>query len=279
MTPVTADKLLACLRSVVAPANVEEWLLPDVAGAPDRELLRQDSAYAQAIHDLLKGLGVVSPDGKTTSPMAYYFVQSLLSTIRDGALTEQSWQGLPDEGCAGSGARLVHLLEETRMACAADPMPLRIVRASTAVIKARQGSDDVYLMQYDMKARQFQPIGGKQEISDGSSEAALTRELCEELALTDIQVDRDFSLNPLAVDIQVDEISASLHVMTRYTHSFYHLTDVRFPLPTDQFTRWLTGAEMTSGRTIDGYAVSTLFEEYIPGVLPTLAYSLPSPLP
>ena len=77
MSPINsnADTLLACLRSVAAPANVEEWLLPDVGGAADIELLQQSSGYAQGIHDLLMALGVVSQTGDATSPMAYYFVQ------------------------------------------------------------------------------------------------------------------------------------------------------------------------------------------------------------
>src|SRR5258706_13922556 len=139
MTPMmNTDKLLAVLRSVGVPAEVEEWLTPDIGATPDHELIRQHAGYAQAIYDLLAALGVVSGSGNATSPMAYYFVQSLLGAVRDGAFTEQSWQGLPDEGCAGAGARIVHLLEDVRLSCASTPLPMRIVRASTAVIKARR---------------------------------------------------------------------------------------------------------------------------------------------
>jgi hypothetical protein len=269
-----ADKLLAALRSIGAPRNVEEWFVPDTGDERDQHLVSQNNDYTQAVYDVLAALGVVSDDGEATSPMAYYFVQSLLGVVRDGALNDQAWRGPVTEVCAGAGARLVRHLEETRLACAEEPLPLRIVRASTAVIKARRGDEDVYLMQYDEKARQFQPIGGKEELTDGSPEAAMTRELCEELALEGIEPGRDFSLTALAADVQTDEISASLHVITRYTHSFYHLTDVRFAVPLDEHTRWLTEYEMNTGFTLDGHVVSRLFEDYMPGMLPTLGYSL-----
>ena len=272
------DQLLACLQSIPAPTDVEEWLVKDHrSSSPSSPASSQDvqGDYDRAVRDLLVALGVLSAEsGAPTSPMAYYFVQSLSYAILDRALTPESWRSLPDEGCAGSGARLVHLLEETRLTCATSPTPLRVVRAVTAVIKARHGDQDVYLMQYDHKARQFQPLGGKQEAFDADGVAALTRELCEELNITSLTPGQDFAVHPLTQNVQVSEVSASVHVLTRYDHSFYHLSDIRFPLPIDSTTRWLTAAEMVAGRTTDGYAVTSLFEDYLPGILPTLGYSL-----
>jgi len=268
------DQLLAYLHSIPAPADVEEWLVKDHASSE----LSQPSVqgdYAHAMRELLAALGVLTADsGAVTSPMAYYFVRSLAYAIQDRALTPGSWRGLPDEGCAGAGARLVRLLEETRLACASTPTPLRVVRAVTAVIKARRGAQDVYLMQYDQKARQFQPIGGKQEAFDADAVAALTRELCEELNIATLTPGQDFAVHPLTQNVQVSEVSASVHVVTRYDHSFYHLTDIRFALPDDALTRWITAAEMAAGRTTDGLAITSLFEDYLPGILPTLGYSL-----
>ncbi|MEP7286483.1 MAG: hypothetical protein ABI947_12015 [Chloroflexota bacterium] len=275
---MTIDQLLDCLHTVPAPDNIEEWLRSNAFLSTPHGAI--EASYQQAIYDLLTALGVLSAQtGEATSPMAYYFVQSLACTIRDNTFSADSWQGVPEDDCRGAGARLVRLLEETRLTCTPEPTPLRIVRASTAVIKAQRGGQDVYLMQYDAKARQFQPLGGKQELTDASSEAALTRELCEELALDGLIAGRDFAIHPLALNVRVDEISASIQVVTRYYHSLYHLTDIRFPLHNDEITRWLTGAEMTAGRTIDGYAISSLFEDYIPGMLPSLDYSLKTSLP
>jgi 8-oxo-dGTP pyrophosphatase MutT (NUDIX family) len=211
--------------------------------------------------------------------MAYYFVQSLVQLARDGALTPDSWQGLMGEGCAGSGARIVHLLEETRMTCSANPTPLRIIRAVMAVIKGRRGDEDVYLMQYDHKAEQFQPIGGKQELTDASSEAALTRELCEELSLASLSPGQDFHVRPLVEHVKFTEISASVHVVTQYDHGFYHLTDIRFPLKSDHATRWITASELADGKTRDGLSVSSLMDDTMPGLLTALPYSLSTPVP
>ncbi len=272
---MTTGALMDCLQALRIPDGVEEWLRPEEA-APST---RSSHDYRRGVNDVLAALGALSAEtGELTSPMAYYFVRSLLASLHDGTLNAASWQGLPDDACAGTGARLVRLLEENRLACCDNPTPLRVVRAVTAVIKALRGSEDVYLMQYDTKARQFQPIGGKQELYDADSIAALTRELCEELAIDGIQADQDFKSVPLAENVRVNEVSASLHILTQYDHSFYHLTDVKFPLITDSITRWLTAAEMFAGKTNDGLAVTTLFEDFIPGILPTLGYSIAEPL-
>jgi len=271
---MSREKLLACLQAIQAPKGIEEWLVTahnESASSGNAG----SSEYGLAVHDLLAALGLVSAEAsEATSPMAYYFIQSLYHVSNEGTLTAENWRGLPDEGCAGAGARLVHLMEDSRLACTANPTPLRIVRAVTAVIKARQAEQDVYLMQYDQKARQFQPLGGKQEHFDADGEAALTRELCEELAIAELRPGHDFKVRPLKQDVKVDEVSASVHVVTRYSHSFYHLTDIRFPIVTDQMTRWLTVDEVTAGKTGDGLAVTSLFEDYMPGILPTLGYSL-----
>src|SRR5260221_1052685 len=271
---MSREKLLACLQAIQAPADVEEWLIT----AHERSASsggESNTEYDRAIRDLLVGLGIISAEtGEATSPMAYYLIQRLYHALDEGPLMPENWRGLPDEGCAGAGARLVHLMEETRLGCTANPTPLRIVRAVTSVIKARQAGQDVYLMQYDQKARQFQPIGGKQEHFDSDGEAALTRELCEELAIAELRPGLDFRIHPLNQDLKVDAVSASVHVLTRYSHSFYHLTDVRFPISIDEATRWLSAAEVQAGKTTDGLAITSLFEDYMPGVLPTLSYSL-----
>jgi 8-oxo-dGTP pyrophosphatase MutT (NUDIX family) len=270
---MSSDALLACLGAIRPPADVEEWLR---IGGPRPGDAEPSLDYQQAARDVLAAFGVLSAEtGEVTSPMAYYFVQSLVHSVQDGALTSGAWQGLMGDGCAGSGARIVHLLEENRLTCSARPTPLRTIRAVIAVIKARREGKDVYLMQYDRKAEQFQPIGGKQEASDASSEAALTRELCEELSLAELTPGKDFRIKPLVEHVRFMEVSASVHVVTEYDHGFYHLTDIRFPVQIDHDTRWISASELAAGKTGDGYAVSPLLDEYMPGVLATLPYSVP----
>lgn len=270
------DPLLACLGAFRRPADVEAWVADD----------DEDSAegipgpYRRAIHDLLAAIGLIDPEtGAFASPTAYYFVRSLRDTIRERALTEESWRGAAEDACTGMGARLLRLLETHRVACVAQPAPMRTVSTVLAIIKARRGDSDVYLMQYDRGAGQFQPLGGKREESDASNEAALTRELGEELALDGLMPGRDFSIRPLAEHVRSRTVSASLNVITEYDHSFYHLTNVRFPLVPDLDTRWVTAVELARGRTEDGRAVSRLMVEALAAWLPGLEYSLAYGLP
>ena len=268
---MTFDSLIACLNALQPPAGVEEWLRPNHSSMQ----MTPSNDYQRAVWDVLVALGGIADTGEVTSPMAYYFIQSLIYAIQEGTLSEKTWQAdVMTDTCTGTGVQLVHLLESHRLTCGENPTPLRTIQAVTAVIKARRDGGDVYLMQYDEKANQFQPIGGKRELTDASAEAALTRELCEELAIPSLTPGEDFQLRPLAKHVGVREVSASIHVITQYDHSLYHLTEVRFPIQTDQWTRWLSAPELAARRTVDGYPITPLFEDFIPGVLPTLDYSL-----
>jgi 8-oxo-dGTP pyrophosphatase MutT (NUDIX family) len=276
---MSQDALITCLQAYPRPEDAEAWILadqPDQADQADQPEAPVPEAYRRAVHDLLIALGVISAQtGQFTSPAAYCFVQSLLCAFRDGALKAETWAGALVDECAGTGVRLVRLLESHRLACVAAPTPLRRVQAVMAIIKARRAGTDVYLMQYDQKAAQFQPLGGKRETFDASNAAALTRELCEELEIERLTPGEDFNIHPLIEHIKINTVSASLHVLTQYDHSFYHLTDVRFPIRTDSITRWITAAELAAGKTEDGYAISKLADEHLPGILATLGYSLP----
>ena len=269
---MTIDSLTACLRAIQPPAKIEEWVRAEGLSAPG-SLPSPD--YQQAVRDLLALLGVVSEDGgQIVSPTAYYFVQSLLYARRDGVLSPAVWQGKGAQDCTSLGGDLVTLLESHRLACSPSPTPVRVVEAVMAVIKARRGNEDVYLMQYDEKAAQFQPLGGKREAFDISSEAALTRELCEELVIDSLTAGQDFKIRPLLEHLKLNEVSASVHVITQYDHSFYHLTDVRFSFAIDHITRWIGETELASRKTHDGYAITSLYDDYMPGTLKTLPYSL-----
>ncbi len=273
---MTIDILLACLRAIPRPAEAEEWLLTNPTVVP-RGTVPAD--YRRAVQDMLVAMGVISAEtGEVTSPIAYYFVQSLLASLRDGALTPAAWQGAASDDRAGIGARLVRLLETHRASSLKNPAPLRVIQAVMAVIKARRGTEDVYLMQYDKRAEQFQPIGGKQENFDADSEAALTRELCEELEIEGLQPGRDFELRPVVDHVHSMEVSPTVYLITQYDHSFYHVTNIRFPVPTDQYTRWISAAELADGRTHDGLAISGLLDEHVRNAMATLEYSLPHPV-
>lgn len=233
------------------------------------------SAYEDALRDLFKALGIFTDDGQTFSTRtAHFFAQSLLRCVEEDALTAGAWHGTPDEPCSGIGALLTQALEQHRRVCSPHPQPLRVIRAVVAIIKARRNGEDVYLMQYDEPARQFQPLGGKREREDDSNAATLVRELREELFMDHLLPGRDFTLYPLVEGIRETSVSDSVYVLSAYEHSFYQLLDVRFDLPTDEQTRWLTTQELVRGQTHDGLKVSRLIATYLAEILPSLRYSL-----
>jgi 8-oxo-dGTP pyrophosphatase MutT (NUDIX family) len=267
----SAAQLLAVLNTLRRPEQAETW----VTSAQPHAAFSVSPDYANGILDLLTAMGVLDDSSQASSPNAYYFVRSLAALIQDGTLTSAVWQGAPTEGCSGAGARLLRHFEEMRLRCTNNPTPLRVVRASVAVIKARSTAGDVYLMQYDQKAERFQPIGGKQEALDADGKAAMVRELCEELEV-DAVAGRDFQCYPLRINAEAHELSATLHVLTQYFHSFYHITDIAFPIVANGHnqTRWLNYSEILAGSTYDGYAITSLYQQYLAGMLPQLAYSV-----
>lgn len=270
------ESLIACLKSFARPDDPEASRLIHATG----EVATLPEGYRAALTDLLCALGVLAEDRETfSSPMAYYFAQSLIRIVRDSAFGPEQWVGKPDSGCTGLGARLVRLLELQRLECVPDPSPIRVVAAVTAVIKARRGHDDVYLMQWDSGANQFQPIGGKIDPEDASGQAALIREVGEELDREDLIPGEDYQINVLQENVRTSMISNTIHVITAYDLSFYQLTHLRFSIPTDSITRWVSRAEMLSGRTDDGRRVSGILTENIRALLDTLPYSYSAPLP
>jgi 8-oxo-dGTP pyrophosphatase MutT (NUDIX family) len=258
-------ELLTVLCSIPRPHNAEAWVVagesPDVQVSPE---------YRRAVHDVLSALGVLKR-GETSSAEAYYFVQSLALAVREGAIPSEAWSSAD-----GAGVKLLNFLESARLH-STNPAPIRTVEAVMAVIKARRNGEDVYLMQYDDGARKYQPLGGKRELDDPSIESALVRELCEELEIADLQLNRDFSLRPLVEHAHTQVVSASLNVITRYDHNFYFVADMRFTLPDDPRNRWITAAELAAGKTSDGRGVSRLLIEELADLLPELPVSIELP--
>jgi 8-oxo-dGTP pyrophosphatase MutT (NUDIX family) len=267
--------LLACLAALPRPDDAEEWV---EAAAPDFQT-PVSTDYRRAILDLLTLLGAVQPDGTAfTAPMGYYLTRSLIALAHDAADSQpalaQAWQGRKSNLREGFGARLVNVLEAFRGEALPNPTPLRTIVAVAAIIKARRGADDVFLMQHDPAAEQYQPIGGKREIYDANDEAAMIRELCEELLLESVTPGRDVTLQLVGEVRGEQKVSSSLQLLTRYSHTFFHFTNVRFPLNTDEQTRWLTLAELEAGRTADGAAISGLLSALPSGTLAKLPYSV-----
>ncbi|MBX3061518.1 MAG: NUDIX domain-containing protein [Anaerolineae bacterium] len=269
------DSLLHSLQMIPRPDGVEEWL----DDLKPNSSVSSSAEYQHAIHDLLTLLGALNDTGEeTSSPMGYYLLRSLIALLQDTQRSGQSltpaWQGTASSAAGGLGARLVNLLETYRLNHVADPTPLRTISGVLAVIKRRTTDQDVYLLQYDHKAEQFQPIGGKCEAFDADNYAALIRELCEELNLEHLELGKDLTITPIFEHESQRRVSATLQLITQYDHSFYHLTNIHFPLNTDDDTRWLTLDEVITGRSIDGKKVSGLLGSLTAERLNSLPYSV-----
>jgi 8-oxo-dGTP pyrophosphatase MutT (NUDIX family) len=265
--------LLACLRSYARPADAEIWIEAEPASP-----VHIPDDYRRAVDDLLIGLGLINPQTRAfNSVNAYNFAQSLAYTLAESALTPGHWQGRFSDAKQGAGIRLTSFLESHRMAQVAKPKPVRRVRAVLAIIKAQHAGQDMYLMQWDEKAGHYQPIGGKQDPEDnGDDLATLTRELCEELgfAISGLRPGRDFKADLVQQGVSDLEISHSLHVITQYHHTFFHLRDITFPLRTDKDTRWISSEEIEASQADDGRNISSLLLDRMRTFLPKLAHSI-----
>ncbi|MCC7206087.1 MAG: NUDIX hydrolase [Anaerolineae bacterium] len=271
MDPIAIERLLHSLSAYPRPQGSETWIAPpDIAShAPDGGV---PDEYRRALDDLLTALGLLSaPDGSPptpSSPSAYYFLQSLIHGIREGAFAGM-WResgGQPEP----TGRAWLGLAEAQRLISAPDATPLRSVRAVMGIIKTVRGGQALYLMQYDHGARQYQPIGGKVEADDENNVAALAREMSEELNLPPLVAGRDFDASPLKEHVRYRTISASLNVLTEYEHSFYHLRRLHFAPALDEDTVWLSADELSAGRARDGRAISPLLFDNLAPVLPSL---------
>jgi 8-oxo-dGTP pyrophosphatase MutT (NUDIX family) len=175
---------------------------------------------------------------------------------REGMDLTTAWQ--PNGNVVeGLGTRLVNTIETFRLESFSQPTALRSIAAVLAIITKRQDNQQYCLMQFDEKANQFQPLGGKREADDPTLEAALLRELAEELNLPPLASD-SCQLVPLVLNKSYQQVSATLQVITQYEHSFYHVRAIRFPLVVDELTRWISLNEIHAGVTHDGRKISPL---------------------
>jgi 8-oxo-dGTP pyrophosphatase MutT (NUDIX family) len=263
--------LAACLSSYARPKGVEAWVVPyDLAGANTVPL-----EYRRAVHDMLITLGVINPEtGAFASPNAFYFAQSLTLGLREGSFDPSMWEGRPQDGDLGTGAAILEHLEKHRMGGQAKVTPMRRVRVVMGIIKRQQGGQSQYLMQYDHKAAQFQPIGGKVEDSDPTIQQALEREIREELGDDSLRMDKDFQARLLVSSIREQIVSRSLHILTEYEHNFFAIEKMRFTPNLDADTRWINEAEVFACRTLDDLAVTDLLKRHLSSFLAQMAYSL-----
>lgn len=220
--------------------------------------------YARGVQDVLRLLGLTAGDDQPTGEVAGMVIDSLRAHLRDGVPVGLAWNDLDGGGL--HGADVLRAVEDARTRAVDDPTPARVVRVVQAVVKARRGEDDLYLMQYDGHAGRFQPIGGKQDPGDASPEAALRREFAEELALDGPPDRHALAMEPLHTGWRTLDLSATYGVLTAYEMDFFAVTAVRLPIPVDADTRWLTLDEIGIGKTKDGRVISPVYQQAFGGL-------------
>lgn len=274
-----AQQLIRLLGSVPQPTLDDDWLLPLLQNSsadvlevvPDVPTVNTDD-----LKRILIGLGLLTPDGSVVSSTAYYFIRALIAGLQDGTLGTAAWRD--QRGSAGFA--MLEALERARLKREEHPIPMRQLAAVMSVIKKPGNGKMLYLMQYDAKAEQYQPLGGKREYTDADDQSALLRELSEELNLPTLTVGTDLDIQFIAT-ATVDKVSSSIGVLTRYRHTFFHITNAKFlvdparEVTNDNITTWLDEDALRSGRAPDGKAISRIYEETIGDVLDQMSSSLP----
>ena len=223
--------------------------------------------YARGALDVLHLLGLVEHTAGTAKPanaVTGMVLDSLRAHLTDGVRVGLRWDDL--DGASLRGVDVLRAIEAARTAAVDDATPGRIVRAVQSVIKGRRGGEDLYLMQYDRHGGRYQPIGGKQDPEDVSPEAAMRREVMEELCLDALPGPDVLSLEPIGPHWHTSELSATYGILTAYEMRFFNVTALRFPLLDDEDTRWLTRAELARRQAGDGRPISPVYEHGLGGL-------------
>lgn len=220
----------------------------------------ESTPYGRGVVDVLRLLGLISAeDALPSGEVAAMMLASLAAHATDGIRVGIDWNGLDRAGLRG--VDILRAMEESRVARGKDPTPGRVVRVVQAVIKATQDGRDVYLLEYDVHAGQYQPIGGKWDASDRDGDAALRREIAEELGLVESPSSELCTLTPLLAGWGTMALSATYGILTQYAFDFYHVTGLAVDVPSGGDVRWVSLEELAQGMAVDGRAISTIYAE------------------
>jgi 8-oxo-dGTP pyrophosphatase MutT (NUDIX family) len=223
------------------------------------ESLQGQDDYARGVMDALALLGLVKLTGEGARPtgeLAGWALAALRAHLADRLAMNPNWNLLGGDGL--NGAAVLEAAEQRRMQHTTNPTPTRVVEVAQGIIKGRRGEDDLFLMQHDDLAGQYQWLGGKVDDEDPSPAYALRRELYEELDLDSVPGEDQCSVNLLHADWQTLTISATYGVLTAYSFSFFAVEDVKFPVRTDGKTCWLTRREVLTETGDDGRKIQGL---------------------
>ena len=216
------------------PLNLNDLTKRDSAGSPRT---RADCLVAsRALVQLLSQLGLVecvTPDlVRARSDDACAFLHSLGECLKAGLPLLGDWTARGEVPSVRQRRALVGLLEDYRTETQGKGAPAsRRVTAVAALVKGRLGGEEVYLVQYNPLWRMPWWIGGIIEPEDPNPEAALRREIKEELGVCADGIDH---IKPLG-ETSYRRRSERTRALTDYHTHFFTVALRQQDLPEDLF--------------------------------------------
>ncbi|MFC2146699.1 hypothetical protein ACFLRT_04990, partial [Acidobacteriota bacterium] len=213
---------------------------------------------------------------KAKAESAIYFIKSLATYIRKELIFVSNWDdrlGIGESVVPSlvlrSGAHLVYQMEHQRVIKLNDCTPIRVVKVSQAIIKAkiRGHSKPVYLVQYDDKALQFQLIGGRRKSTENDALSVMIREIDEELTKNHLVFQKDYELKELVPDLKYCELSRTFGAYTEYHFTIYQMFIKRSQIILGPNDRWVTLEEMLSGMDKTGISVALRYGKKLDEIL------------
>ncbi|PDW04550.1 NUDIX hydrolase [Candidatus Viridilinea mediisalina] len=252
-------------------------LLDELAAAAPREDGRpgrlvelegvQDQEYLLGVVDMVATMGLVrlTSDGLgawVVSPAAGWALRAWCDLVAAEAPLVADWQGAgvtPGEQLRhpfAKGANFLAALDQRRQEVLPGSLAVREIEAAVGLVAQSRAADEwAFLFTFDQAAGAWQLPGGRREYTDASLEAALLRELREELAV-ELHMPDDLHLRALPPPFVGMRTSPTYGLRSR-TCFYPFLVTLQHELPlVTPHVRWLTMAEVQAGRAADGACVA-----------------------
>jgi|GEM_PF-2184163 len=218
-----------------------------------------------------------------------YFRQSLLWYLKNGQEIFGDWtrpgvaRDISAVSVLDTAPYFVKALEQRRLEISKrnslEPGFSRTQPVSILLIRADINDEPHFLHQWDMRAEQFQPIGGRQRENQSELETAM-RELDEEIVNHQLVNGRDYVLQPINEQPVVRlDISRTYGALTLYKYWFFSVSFKMDVLKLSDQDRWLSLSEMRQGVTKKGRSIASSdripqFESAISGGLAAVPISI-----